>query len=134
MQAWGWRACLRARLLLIPIAIFLRRHMPETLDHGHGAQSAPGAVRKLPAPRIRDHARIIGLAVMMVMGTTVSTYVAIYMTTYAITTLKLSPVIGMTSTILFGLATWAGAARRLAVGPLRAQAGVTVAASGPDWF
>ena len=97
-------------LTLNPIAIFLRRHMPETLDHGHGAQSAPGAgSEKLPAPRIRDHARIIGLAVMMVMGTTVSTYVAIYMTTYAITTLKLSPVIGMTSTILVGLATWAGA-------------------------
>ncbi len=110
MQAWGWRVPFVLGLLLIPIAIFLRRHMPETLDHGHGAQSAPGAgSKKLPAPRIRDHARIIGLAVMMVMGTTVSTYVAIYMTTYAITTLKLSPVIGMTSTILFGLATWAGA-------------------------
>lgn len=99
MLAWGWRLPFVLGLFLIPIAIYLRRHMPETLDHG-----AKNATR----PKIKNHIRPMVLAVMVLVGTTVSTYAAIYMTTYAMTTLKLSPVVSMASTIIFGLATWFG--------------------------
>lgn len=103
MLAWGWRMPFLLGLLLIPIAIFLRRSMPETLAH-----SPTRSVDQTPV-RIGNHTRSVVIAVLLILGTTVSTYAAIYMTTYAITTLKLSPVIGMTSTIIFGLATWGGA-------------------------
>ena len=100
MQAWGWRIPFVLGLLLIPIAIYLRRRMPETLVH-EGAKQIPGAQRA----RIGSYSRIIGLAILVVMGATVSTYAGNYMTTYAVTTLKLSPLISMAATVIFGLAT-----------------------------
>lgn len=105
MQAWGWRIPFILGLGLIPIAIFLRRHMPESLEGGDG--HAVGAA--MPRPRLRDHVRPIVIGLMLIIGATISTYMSIYMTSYAITTLKLSPVIGMTATVIFGLATWLGA-------------------------
>ena len=104
MQAWGWRLPFLLGLLLIPIAIFLRRRMPETLAHEADAGSAHSA----SSASIKQHVRPIAMAVMMIVGMTVSTYAAIYMTTYAITTLKLPPAIGMASTVIFGLATLGG--------------------------
>lgn len=104
MLAWGWRVPFLLGLLLIPIALYLRRRMPETLAHG-GDKPAASA----PRAGIGSHSRLIVLAVLVVMGGTVSTYVANYMTTYAVTTLKLSPVIAMTATVIFGLATLVGA-------------------------
>ena len=103
MLAWGWRVPFMLGLALIPIAIFLRRHMPESLEHG-----APGEAVKNPLVEIRNHIRPIVLALMLILGTTISTYAAIYMTTYAVTTLKLSAVIGMMATVVFGLSTWVG--------------------------
>ncbi|MEJ8822280.1 MFS transporter [Variovorax humicola] len=100
MLAWGWRVPFILGLALIPIAIYLRRRMPETLEDG----PKPTVGESKPAG-IGKHTRIIVLCVLVVMGGTVSTYVGNYMTTYAISTLKLSPVIGMTATVVFGLAT-----------------------------
>ncbi len=100
MLAWGWRVPFVVGLLLIPIAIYLRQNMPETLEH-----DAKGPADGSKHAGIGSHTRLIVLAVLVVMGGTVSTYVANYMTTYAISTLKLSPVIGMTATVIFGLAT-----------------------------
>ncbi len=103
MRAWGWRVPFLLGLALIPIAIFMRRPMPESLDaDGHGARASA------PKARLRDHTRPIVLGVMLIVGGTVSTYVSLYMTTYAIRTLKLSPVIAMSATVIFGLVTWFG--------------------------
>jgi MFS family permease len=102
MQAWGWRIPFVLGLLLIPIAIYLRRRMPETLTHGE-QQRPDGGERRAG---VGSHTRLVVLAILVVMGGTVSTYVANYMTTYAISTLKLSAVIAMTATVIFGLATW----------------------------
>ena len=45
------------------------------------------------------------LAVLIILGGTVTTYVGSYMTTYAITTLKLSPSVAIAATLLGGSAT-----------------------------
>jgi MFS family permease len=103
MAAWGWRVPFWLGLLLIPIAIILRRKMPETLD-----KEDEDADAKVPTPGIKNHLRPTVLSIMLILGGTVSTYVAIYMTTYASTTLKLSPAVSMTATMVFGLATWIG--------------------------
>lgn len=103
MLAWGWRVPFLLGLALIPIAVFLRRHMPESLEHG-----APGEAVQNPLVEIRNHIRPIFLSLMLILGTTISTYAAIYMTTYAITTLELSAVVGMMATVVFGLSTWIG--------------------------
>lgn len=100
MLAWGWRVPFVMGLLLIPIAIYLRQRMPETLEDD--AKDGEGESKRAGVGR---HPRIIVLSVLVVMGGTVSTYVGAYMTTYAISALKLSAVIGMTATVIFGLAT-----------------------------
>jgi MFS family permease len=99
LASWGWRVPFVLCLLLIPVALYLRRTMPETLEQG---------AKPKPA-RLRDHARLIVLAVLIVLGGTVATYVSNYMTTYAIATLHLPPSTALTATVVGGLALFAGA-------------------------
>lgn len=99
MQAWGWRLPFVVGLLLVPLAVYLRRAMPETL-HAAPAQPVNSGVTGLK----RKH-RLITLAVLVVLGGTVSTYVGNFMTTYAITTLKMTPSLAMGATVVVGLTT-----------------------------
>jgi MFS family permease len=99
MLAWGWRVPFMFGLLLVPLAMYLRHNMPETL-HAAPAQAINSGVIGLKRKR-----GLIGLAVLVVIGGTVSTYVGNFMTTYAITTLKMSPVLAMGATVVGGLST-----------------------------
>lgn len=99
VQAWGWRAPFVVGLLLLPVALYLRRAMPETL-HDAAQKSENVGLQGLAR-----HKRILTLAVLVVLGGTVSTYVGAYMTTYAITTLKFPPATAMVATVTVGLAT-----------------------------
>lgn len=95
MQAWGWRVPLLLGLLIMPTLVYLRRNMPETLRDG----------TPLPVGRVTDHHRVLGLAVVIVMGATVSTYVGAFMTTYAMTTLKLPATAALSATLAVGVCT-----------------------------
>jgi MFS family permease len=99
LAAWGWRVPFLLCLALIPVAVYLRRTMPETLAHGGGGGAAP-----LAAPLSR-HSGLIVLAVLVILGGTVSTYVGTYMTTFAIATLKLPASIALTATLVGGFCT-----------------------------
>jgi MFS family permease len=99
LASWGWRVPFVLCLLLIPVALYLRRTMPETLEQG---------AKPKPA-RLMDHARLIVLAVLIVLGGTVATYVANYMTTYAIATLRLPPSTALMATVVGGVALFGGA-------------------------
>lgn len=101
LQAWGWRVPFVFGLLIIPVAIYLRRALPETLGQ---VGRAKGAAPVRPV-RLRSHSRLIFLAVLVVIGATVSTYLGMYMTTYAIATLKLPPTVAMSATVAVGLTT-----------------------------
>ena len=74
--------------------------MPETLAHGHAAAPARA--------RLRGHAGLIGLAVLLILGGTVATYVGNYMTTYAIATLHFPPTVALAAAVVAGAATLAG--------------------------
>jgi len=99
LQNWGWRIPFAFGLLLIPIAIFLRKFMPETL-HGEKANDEFAKQASL-----RKHKGLITLAILVIMGGTVSTYVSNYMTTYAISTLHFPPTIALAATVAGGLST-----------------------------
>ncbi len=99
MLAWGWRVPFMVGLLLVPLAVYLRHNMPETLRAGP-TQAVSSGVTGLKRKR-----GLIGLAVLVVIGGTVSTYVGNFMTTYAITTLNMSPVLAMGATVVGGLCT-----------------------------
>jgi len=99
MQAWGWRAPFLDGLAQLPVALCLRRRMPETL---HAAAKHPVSTGMTGLKR---QSRTIALSVLVVLGGTVSTYVGSFMTTYAITALKFPPATAMAATVAVGLTT-----------------------------
>lgn len=99
LQAWGWRVPFALGLLLLPLAFYLRKEMPETLE------SSPATLRNPTRPRLENHRGLIVLSILVVLGATVSTYVNGYMTTYAISTLKFEPTMAMAATVVSGACT-----------------------------
>ena len=93
---WGWRVPFILCLALIPVALFLRNAMPETLDH---AASRKGQAQE----SVWTHWRYIVLFILTIIGGTVATYVGNYMSTYAIATLKLPPTLAQSATLIVGL-------------------------------
>ncbi|WP_409172626.1 MFS transporter [Variovorax sp. H27-G14] len=102
MTSWGWRVPFLVGLLLVPLAVYLRRRMPETL---HESPPRPENIGKAGLKKYR---RLIALAVLVVLGGTVSTYVLNFMTTYAITTLRMPSGIALGATVIGGFATVVG--------------------------
>lgn len=103
MAEWGWRVPFAIGALLVPVALYLRATMPETL-HLPATPAAPVERRRA---LWRDKSVLLGVGVIA--GGTVSTYVGTYMTTYATTVLKFPPSAGIGVTLAVGLATVAGA-------------------------
>ncbi len=99
LQSWGWRLPFALGLLLIPLALYLRRAMPETQQQHAEVSNASWA-------DLRRHGRLILLAMLVVLGGTVATYVSNYMTTFAITTLQLPATTAMAATVMVGLMTF----------------------------
>jgi MFS family permease len=99
MTAWGWRVPFLVGLLLVPLAVYLRRCMPETLH------AAPIRMENRGKAGLAKYRGLIALAVLVVLGGTVSTYVINFMTTYAITTLKMSPGVALSATVVGGFVT-----------------------------
>ena len=96
LAAWGWRVPFLLCVVLVPVAFYLRRAMPETLERGPAGQTMERA-------RVRDHGGLIVLAVLLILGGTVSTQVGNYMTTYAIATLHFPPATALAATVVGGL-------------------------------
>jgi MFS family permease len=95
LAAWGWRVPFLLSLLLVPLGLYLRRAMPETLERGPKTAPSWGAT-------LGGQARVLVLAVLIILGSTVATYVGAYMTTYAIATLHLPPSTALAATAVGG--------------------------------
>jgi MFS family permease len=102
---WGWRIPFVVGLLVLPIAIYIRTRLPETIATGEREHSSG----KIFGNLFVVHRKIMILAIFVVAGGTVSTYLGSYMTTYAITTLKLSSSVALSATLMVGFATLVGA-------------------------
>jgi MFS family permease len=105
LQAWGWRVPFFIGLLILPIAVFIRSRLPETI----AAEERETSNAKLFFDVFTTHRKIVILAIFMILAGTVSTYLGNYMTTYAITTLGLPSSTGLAATVMVGAATLAGA-------------------------
>ena len=100
LRVWGWRVPFVLCLLLVPVAFYpAPRHAGETFEHG----------AKVERARLGDHMKLIVLAVLLILGGTVSTYVSNYMTTYATNTLHLPPATALTATVVGGVSLFVGA-------------------------
>lgn len=103
LASWGWRIAFAVGLVLVPIGFYMRRALPETLPEPKHT-SAAGAIRAV----WRDHRRELVLIVLVAMCITISAYVAAFMTTFAITSLHMTPAEGMIVPIALGLVTIVG--------------------------
>ena len=110
LLAWGWRAAFLLGALTLPLGLWLRRNLPETLHHAE----PPSPHQPLEA-RLRGHLPIILIGLGLIIAATVGTYALTYMTTYGRETLKLGPTVSLASQVVSG---GAGAVFGLAGGVL----------------
>jgi len=99
LEDWGWRVAILIGAAIIPFGLWLRRDLPETLHAADDAALAPDATvgTTAPKPGLRPYATLIVLGLMMLASGTIGSYVASYMTTYALTVLRLP------ATVAFGV-------------------------------
>jgi MFS family permease len=97
LDDWGWRLAFLLGASIMPLGLFIRRGLPETLERREGA--APVRTPILP------HARILFLGLFMLATTGITNYVLEYTTTYAQDSLHLAPSLAFGSTIVLGLFT-----------------------------
>ena len=104
LRDWGWRIPFALGLSIVPLGMYLRRRLPETraAPGGRGGASPIGMLW-------RERRRPLVLAVLIIIGPTVSTYVTNFMTTYALTTLGMPAAQAMFATIANGACMVVGA-------------------------
>jgi MFS family permease len=103
MAAWGWRVPFLLGILIIPVGLFMRSKITETLDAETTA--AHHSIGGLLGSLFSEHARPVVLALLVIMAGTISTYILIYMTTYALTTLHMPAGVSIAATMVVGFAT-----------------------------
>lgn len=100
LNSWGWRVPFVFGLLVLPIGIYIRRNLAETF-HGQGETISTGdLVREVCG----KHRRALVLGLLILSGSTITQYFLNYMTTFALTELKLPTSISMLSTLVAGAA------------------------------
>ncbi|MBA2961029.1 MULTISPECIES: MFS transporter [Ramlibacter] len=101
LASWGWRVPFLASLALVPIALYLRRHLPET----HAAQESSGT--SIVGTVLRGHRRVVLLGVLVSASVAVTSQVGNYMVSYAVQVLKLPAAVAQSSVLIGGLVTFA---------------------------
>jgi MFS family permease len=104
LYQWGWRVPFILGVFIAPIGLYIRRRLPETIQKSETHRSGAAVLGDL----VRHHSRAVIVGVLIISGGTISTYVFNYMTTYAVTTLRLSETIGTTLTMTGSIAAIGG--------------------------
>ena len=101
LEHWGWRIALLIGASIVPFGLWIRRSLPETL---HIAEAVESNADMPAAPHLRagSYMTIAVLGIMMLTAGTIGSYTIGYMTTYALSTLKLSAAISFGVTIING--------------------------------
>jgi MFS family permease len=98
LDSYGWRIALLIGAACLPFGLWMRRTMPETIPQDRDDAAAGEASNHFTLAR--GHARLIALAVMILAGGTISTYVTQYMTTYAQNTLHVASTLAFTVSLV----------------------------------
>lgn len=89
LQSWGWRVPFAIGILVIPLGLYIRRHLEETAETP-AAGAAPGHEGAGLAEIFRGHGRVVVAGGLLTIGGTSATYIVLhYMTSYAATVLKI---------------------------------------------
>ncbi|WP_413730073.1 MFS transporter [Sodalis sp. RH22] len=98
LEAWGWRLPFLLGVLIAPVGMYIRNRLPETLESGR----TYGSTREVLTDLLAGHGRTVILAGLAIAGGAVTMYISSYMTTYAMTTLRLPAGVSMLATLVTG--------------------------------
>jgi len=91
---YGWRIAMLLGALVLPVGLYLRRKLPETLSHGDTVPSQEEA--SLPMRRI------ILVGFLLIASNSVSLYTLQFIGTYSMAVLNLSPFVAFLMTSIIG--------------------------------
>ena len=98
LDAWGWRVAMLLGAVTLPVGLWIRRNLPETLPATqHASQAAQMAAPKT-VTLVRRNWRIIVIATLLIISLTIATYISSYLNTFAQATLKMTPMSAFTAT------------------------------------
>jgi len=110
LESWGWRLPFVFGALVVPVGLYIRRHLDETVEAHDSEEAALGSV----AAVFGVYRRQLVAGVLLVIGGTAANYIVLnYMTNYAVTVLKMP----------LGTGIWAGVAAACVQLALSAAAG-----------
>ncbi|MGC8550263.1 MAG: MFS transporter [Acidobacteriaceae bacterium] len=101
LDAYGWRIAFLLGAVAVPFGLWMRNHLPETLDEPATVAAAPVLIpSRLQEPR--GSWRIMALGLVILASGTIASYIFTYISTYAQATLHLAARAGfVTETIGF---------------------------------
>ena len=104
IESWGWRVPFLFGLLIGPIGLYIRKHVGETPEfREQGPAHAP--LRQMFTDQWDRLLMCMGIVIL----STSSNYIILYMPTYAIKQLHLPQSLGFTATMIGGLLLMSGA-------------------------
>lgn len=95
LQDFGWRIAFLFGVAIVPVGLWMRRSLPDTFH-------APGSGKREPTS-LRLHLSVAVIGVMLLASATIGIYIANYMTTYAIATLRMPINAAFAATVVVGL-------------------------------
>jgi MFS family permease len=101
MQSWGWRIPFIVGVAIVPVGLIMRSRLQETVDLG--ARTTHSSARHVLSALLKHHLRPLVLALMLITSGTIATYIGVYMTTYALSTLHMATGASMGATVVVGL-------------------------------
>ncbi|QGZ64434.1 MFS transporter [Paraburkholderia acidisoli] len=108
LESWGWRVPFVIGMLVVPVGVYIRRHLDETLVHPEPVEGA-AAVADVARP-VREivsrHRKALVAGIVTTIGGTAANYIVLfYMSTYAIKILGLPMSVGMSAALVAALVT-----------------------------
>lgn len=95
LDAYGWRIAFLLGAGTLPLGLWLRSALPETL---HRPEASAPVVES--AKRLRAVRRMMSLGLVILASCTIFTYITEYMTTYALNTLQVSAPLAFATTLV----------------------------------
>lgn len=96
LETFGWRIAFLIGAMIVPFGLIMRHRLPETLY-------TPAGAKRQPEP-LHPYLSVAFLGLLLLASATIGTYVASYMTTYAIVTLHMHANVAFAATVVVGLA------------------------------
>ena len=103
VASWGWRVPFLLGIMIVPVGLWLRRALKET--HANNADARTRSVSSLQVALRQFPARILAGVGLVIGGTAANAVIVLYMATYAVTQLHMTPAAGLLAGVTAGLVT-----------------------------